>query len=124
MSKSCDDITIMDEKISYGAENPGIFTDAYCYLPWIASQYGMRLPDGYVRPSSCDQTIGDRRNINLTECMGRETKLDQDSLTSGVKMCNFNHTDENGDMWDRCRLYAEEGYAYNIYTCKVRIIGP
>ena len=93
MSKSCDDITIMDDKISYGAENPGIFTDAYCYLPWIASQYGMRLPDGYVRPSSCDQTIGDRRNINLTECMGRETKLDQDSLTSEVKKCNFNHTD-------------------------------
>ena len=126
MSKSCDDITIMDEKISYGAENPGIFTDAYCYLPWIASEYGMRLPDGYVRPSSCDQTIGDRRNINLTECTGRETKLDQhqDSLTSEVKKCNFNHTDENGDTWDRCRLYAEEGYAYNIYTCKVRIIGP
>ena len=29
MSKSCDNIIIYDNKITYGSENPGIFTDAY-----------------------------------------------------------------------------------------------
>merc|ERR1719400_580133 len=114
MSKSCDDITIMDDKISYGAENPGIFTDAYCYLPWIASEYGMRLPDGYKRPPSCDQSRGERNNINLGDCMGRDT------LSSNVEKCDFNYVDgdNNGTKWNKCRLHAEEGYAYNIYTCK------
>ena len=62
MSKSCDNLIILDEKVTYGAENPGIFTDAYCYLPWIAETYGMSLADGYTRPSSCDQAQGNKRN--------------------------------------------------------------
>ena len=33
MSKSCDQIWIIDKQITYSAENPGIFTDAYCNLP-------------------------------------------------------------------------------------------
>ena len=43
MSKSCDQIWIVDKQITYSAENPGIFTDAYCYLPWIAGMYGMKI---------------------------------------------------------------------------------
>ena len=117
MSKSCDNLLILDEKISYGADNPGIFTDAYCYLPWIASEYGMRLPAGYKRPPSCDQSRGERNNINLGDCMGRDT------LSSNVEKCDFNYVDgdNNGTKWNKCRLHAEEGYAYNIYTCKVSL---
>ena len=55
MSKSCDNILIYDNKITYGSENPGIFTDAYCYLPWIAGEYGMKLPESYTPKDTCSQ---------------------------------------------------------------------
>ena len=108
MSKSCDNILINDNKITYGSENPGIFTDAHCYLDWIAASYGMKLADGYVRPLSCAQSRGDRANINQSKCMGRDTK------SLDVKECYF-----RGNLWNSCRLFSEEGYAYNIYICKV-----
>ena len=80
-SKLCDNILIHDNKITYGSDNPGIFTDAYCYLAWIAALYGMKLADGYTRSPSCTQAKGDRANINQSNCMGRDTKsLDQTVL--------------------------------------------
>ena len=116
MSKSCDNIFIFDEKITYGAENPGIFTDAHCYLPWIAEMYGMKLPDAYTSDPSCSQAHGDRRNINKDDCLGRDTH------SVDIVKCDFNYVDveDGGRKWDRCRLSAQEGFAYNIYTCKVK----
>ena len=108
MSKSCDNILIYDNKITYGSENPGIFTDAHCYLAWIAASYGMKLADGYTSSPSCGLTKGDRANIDQSNCLGRDTK------TLGIKECYF-----RGDLWNRCRLFSQEGYAYNIYICKV-----
>ena len=59
-------------------------------------------------------SVGERNNINLGDCMGRDT------LSSNVEKCDFNYVDgdNNGTKWNKCRLHAEEGYAYNIYTCK------
>ena len=39
-----------------------------------------------------------------------------------VKECDFSYVDETSgvqDSWDKCRLFSQEGYAYNIYICKV-----
>ena len=111
MSKSCDNIIIYDNKITYGSGNPGIFTDAYCYLAWIAAMYRMVLPDGYTSYSSCGQSNGERRNINLGSCVGRNT------INLDVKECDFSYVDETSgvqDSWDKCRLFSQEGYAYNI----------
>ena len=121
MHKSCDKIYTLDNKISYNSENPGIFTDAYCYLPWIAQEYGLKLPADYVVKDSCRRSQGNRRNINQSSCSGL------DILAPGiwsrnpslVRPCNFSYTDGT-DKWDRCRLLSQEGYAYNIYQCKVR----
>ena len=30
-----------------------MFTDARCFMDWIAGQYRMRLPSDYVKPASC-----------------------------------------------------------------------
>ena len=107
MSKSCDNLILLDEKISYGAENPGIFTDAYCYLPWIAETYGMSLADGYTRPSSCDQPQGDKRNIDLADCLGRYTQLGRYTENVEFEKCDFSYVEANGRKWDQCMCRVE-----------------
>ena len=77
--------------------------------------YGMKLPDTYTIDPSCTEAHGDRRNINKDDCLGRDTQ------TVNIAKCDFSYVDieDGGKKWDRCRLSAQEGYAYNIYTCKV-----
>ena len=74
MSKSCDGVWIVDKEISYSAENPGIFTDAYCYLPWIAAAYGMQMPHNHQIKPSCGRSVGDQRNIDLEDCVGHDAE--------------------------------------------------
>ena len=167
MTKSCDSVYIFDNQISYSSGNPGIFTDAYCYLPWIAAIYGMKMPKGYNSKPSCGVSKGRRNVINETTCLGQDSEnLDrgrcknwegtysseyecqQEILVNGtlsgdstpmtksssgekrqlplgprVRQCDFHnqqYTKNGMNMpWDRCMLEAREGYAYNIYMCKV-----
>ena len=156
MSKSCDQIWILDNKITYSSENPGIFTNAYCYLPWIAMEYGMRLPSDYTYKDSCNLSRGNIRNIDQDTCFGQDTEnlnrgrcrnwesmmnmnneaysSQQDCLNQTpskaigkqIKKCDFNYTmmasDGTTKTFDSCKLFAQEGYAYNIYLCKVTTI--
>ena len=166
MTKSCDSVYIFDNQISYSSGNPGIFTDAYCYLPWIAAVYGMKLPKDYTSKPSCGESEGRRDVINEATCLGQdaenlnrgrcknwqsyqhyesEYECQQDILINGTitseptltktflpaqrklkegpRPCDFeNHTYTKNGMsiqWDKCMLEAREGYAYNIYLCKV-----
>ena len=163
MSKSCDSIYIFDNQISYSSSNPGIFTDAYCYLPWIASVFGMKPPKDHADKASCSESKGRRDVIDEAQCMGldsenlhreqctnwyphykSEYECQQDLVENGrpnpqkiplseqvvdehpptePRMCDFEkHTYSKNGLnipWDRCMLEAREGYAYNIYMCKV-----
>ena len=156
MTKSCDSVYIFDNQISYSSSNPGIFTDAYCYLPWIAAMYGMKLPENFTSKASCGETQGSRAVLNETVCLGQdaenlnrgrcqgwqenyesEYECQQDILINGTvnsespssqpeegpRQCDFeNHNYTKNGLsipWDKCMLEAREGYAYNIYLCKV-----
>ena len=164
MTKSCDSVYIFDNQISYSSANPGIFTDAYCYLPWIAATYGMKLPEGFTAKPSCGESRGRRDTIDEAVCLGQdaeglrrsrcknwnstnpstgmpyyqtEYECQQDILTTdsstappgqpaetdGPRECDFEnqrYTKNGLDMpWNKCMLEAREGYAYNIYMCKV-----
>ena len=62
----------------------GVFTDASCFMDWIASQYKMRMPSGFVKdeaaclPKSTRTFyvpqflpgIGDFTDLNKTDCQG------------------------------------------------------
>ena len=158
MTKSCDLAYIFDNQISYNSANPGIFTDAHCYLPWIAASYGMKLPEGYTYKASCGESKGKRDVIDEATCLGQdaeslrrsqcqnwqltyatEYECQQDLLTSPldlpsieetpetsflIRECDFeNQTYTKNGMdipWNQCFLEAREGYAYNIYMCKVK----
>ena len=165
MTKSCDSVFIFDNQISSSSANPGVFTDAHCYLPWIAASYGMKLPKGYTSKPSCGESKGRRDVIQETECLGQdaenllrsrcrnwqlyyttEFECQQDLYyngtfgalsifdpfvssgeppieTKGPRRCDFEnqrYTKNGLDIpWNQCMLEAREGYAYNIYMCKV-----
>ena len=62
----------------YGSENSGVFTDARCFMDWIAGQYNMRMPSNYTEPDSCQKKIkggvtagiGDINDIDKDTCRG------------------------------------------------------
>ena len=74
----------------------GVFTDAYCYLPWIAGEYGMKLPESYSPKDSCGQEIGLRENIEQVVCYGQDAEI----LNRG-----------------RC-LSCKLRNAYSVYICR------
>ena len=181
MSKSCDSLYIFDNQISYSSSNPGIFTDAYCYLPWIAEMYGMKPPKDYTEKASCKETHGRKNVIHEARCLGLDSEnlkrercknwhlntdkykseydcqkdlVENDLLKPGCvdgnqltgaksecstipkefqeidqrpptvpRFCDFeSHTYSRNGLsipWNQCMLEAREGYAYNIYLCKV-----
>ncbi|XP_023338751.1 uncharacterized protein LOC111709340 [Eurytemora carolleeae] len=85
-------------KLQIRSENPAVFTDARCYLDWIAEQYNHKPPVGYTRPKQCEIAVGDR--------------LDKDN-----EMCRTNRNTTCDLTNTKCNLEAFEGYAYNIYRC-------
>lgn len=122
MSKGCDLALILDFEITYAAENAGVFTNALCFLPWIAAQYGKRMPNGFKVPTSCTQSSGDKKDLNKTSCRAsgdylRDPKV---NLATRFSYCDFTQKDDEGKLWDRCRLFANEGFAYNLYECRDR----
>ena len=49
-------------------ENPLVFTDARCFMPWIASQYNMKLEKTYEEKVNCEKGTGEKSNINQERC--------------------------------------------------------
>ena len=52
--------------------NPLVATDAICFMPWIASEYGLKLPEEYEEiiknRESCRVGTGDKTDINKEVC--------------------------------------------------------
>merc|ERR1711892_1579642 len=60
MSKGCDITWTYQKSIIFASQNPNVFTDGYCYLDWIAKQYGMEMPPDYVKPAYCSMSTGSK----------------------------------------------------------------
>ena len=69
LHKGCDQVWELDSGLIYGSENPGVFTDARCYMRWIAAQYGLKMAASYTPPQSCfGLGKGDITDINKDKC--------------------------------------------------------
>ena len=115
MSKGSDRTVLSDYSgfIEYSS-NPAVFTDARCYLDWIAAQYSLSLPAGYQKPASCAIATGDRAAVNNTNCLSRAIRYNETSNTP--QKCYFTST------FDRCYRYAynfaaKPAYNLNFYFC-------
>ena len=77
--------------------SPGVFTDARCYMDWIASQYNMTMPEGYRAPDSCSQSTGDTSSFNNAKCLSRGIHY---TGLNDTLPCNFTK------KHPKCKLYA------------------
>ena len=97
------DRTVLVYQTAIYSSNPAVFTDARCYLDWIAAQYGHTLPARYTKPASCDKSTGDKAAQNNTNCLSR----DNYNLGLMDKICNFTST------FGKCSY----DYNFNGYYC-------
>ena len=73
MYRGCDQATPVNIsgsiKEAFAGENPGIFTQASCYLPWLAKEYGMELSSELKKVAgTCSAAKGTRRKSRRKSC--------------------------------------------------------
>ena len=118
MSKGSDRTFSPGNSLIDYSSNPAVFTDARCYLDWIAAQYGLVLPADYAKPATCATASGDRAAANKPNCLSRALPLE--NATNTPEQCLFG-------AGEKCVLYsvqpglqgqdAKPSYNRNFYTC-------
>ena len=124
MTKGCDQTWIDSDGIrdtpntgiTFSSSNAAVFTDLRCYLPWVAQQYGMRMPSSFVRPGSCDRSFGDRADLEQRECRGQEALVGRAITSQTWDFCDFTFEGKPtmegiptflpSMLYDKCILYS------------------
>ena len=108
-------------KLDQKAENPTVYTKLYCFLPWIAGQYGLQYTLPATDPS-CYTSTGDINDIadNVNECANRPTNIEQEFLNTELP-CIFPFY-LNGIRYDSCILFSNTEIVYPINRCPIRNI--
>jgi hypothetical protein len=108
-------LSIYTRQVINYSSTPAVFTDARCYLDWIAAQYGLTLPASYSKPASCSLSAGDKLAANNTNCLSRDIEV---HTTSNVTTrCQF-----KPGVSEKCKLFAYDPnakppYNSNFYYC-------
>ena len=73
MYRGCDQATSVDtfgsSREAMAGKNPGIFTQASCYLPWLAKEYGMELGSELEKVAGlCSPAKGKRNQLRQKTC--------------------------------------------------------
>ena len=95
------------------SENPAVYTELSCYLPWVAEQYGMRYSGG----AACSPAAGSRQPSQ--PCRNTPSSLVE--LFTGERKCKlpFYYRDR---LYHRCVLFEEDGFVYPVYRCPTRSV--
>jgi hypothetical protein len=80
------------------SSNPSVFTDARCYLDWIAAQYNLTLAVDYSPPPTCTQSAGTKAARDNVNCSSRSFAIFEGD-TGQILPCNFSTR-------AGCRLYS------------------
>ena len=103
-------------------ENPGVFTEASCYLPWIADSYGLTLARGYA--TGCRPASGDKEDVGKDDCIAinqKKCRFDT-GFTFLVSNAGVGDVDlgfnKTGAYWNQCILGNQGGLSARIvYEC-------
>ena len=98
-----------------------MYTKLYCFLPWIAGQYGLQ----YTVPATdadCYTSTGDINDVSTVErCFStRPVNIEQEFLESTFP-CIFPFY-LNGVRYDSCVLFSNTEVVYPINRCPIRNI--
>lgn len=111
---------------SFKGENPGVFTEGSCFLPWIAASYGMKLGKGYA--TGCSDASGDRKDINNKQCLAENGKqcIFDTGLTFSVNTSSISlGFDKTGIEFNQCVLGGQGSIESQInYLCITRPVTP
>ena len=93
-------------------DNPSVFTDASCYMDWIASKFNLSMPADYSPPLSCSLARGSKEDVNNNYCLSRTMDI---QLNETLK-CEFS------DSSQKCELYSffrklKPTVNSNFFTC-------
>jgi len=93
------------------AINPTFFTEAICYMPWIAAKYNMRMPSNFDYPQSCTSDgIGNRiYQRPASECKAYTSR--------GWEKCEFNFGDDFFGVGNNCWSFDQEGHTDHSFYC-------
>ena len=100
--KGCDNFQLSNN-LRWG-ENPGIFTQGSCYLPWIASAYNLSLGSGLSQ--GCRAASGDPEDVDREVC-----------LTRNGDKCDFNSGIVYNVLSDGSITLALEGEGIPLNQC-------
>ena len=111
MYRGCDQATSVNisgsVRESRAGENPGIFTQASCYLPWIAMEYGMELsPELENVAGVCSPTKGKRNPLKRKTC---KTNLGTECDFTRDYQIQIPSLDPIVIKMDKCKLIGLEG---------------
>jgi len=101
------------------SQNPSTYTKISCFLPWIASQYGLEYRyDGETEPA-CYQGQGDPFDKDQENCT--ITPLTLADILIGEEECIFPFY-YDGRKYDKCVLFDESEFVYPVFRCPTRNI--
>ena len=112
MYRGCDQTTAVDTSGSiqeaWAGENPGIFTQASCYLPWLAKEYGMVLGSELQKVAGvCSPAKGKRHQSGQKKC---KTNLGTECDFSREYQIQITSLDPIVIKFvDKCKLIGIEG---------------
>ena len=111
MYRGCDQATVVDTSGTFkevkAGENPGVFTQASCYLPWLAQEYGMELnPKLRKVVGTCSSSTGVKNQPLKTIC---KTNLGTHCDFSRNYQIEIINLDPIVIKMDRCKLIGLEG---------------
>ena len=112
MYRGCDQATVVDTSGTFkevkAGENPGVFTQASCYLPWLAQEYRMELnPKLRKLAGTCSPSIGERKQLRKENCKTNLGTHCDFSRNYQIEIINLDPVVITFE--DRCKLIGLEG---------------
>ena len=115
--KGCETFTIgatndkrTEWQLTQLSENPLVYVELSCFLPWVAEQYGLTFPTS----PSCSAARGDSAtNLACTETIS--------NLFSTEHPCIFPFFYE-GRRYNECIQFEQDGFLLPVFRCPVRNI--
>ena len=100
------------------ATNPATYTKLSCFLPWIASKYGLQYEGDSQTDPACSKGEGDPTDVNKPNCTTAISQIGGYSSYTFEQRCIFPFY-YNNVKHEECILNQELGFVQLVYRCPI-----